>query len=51
MSFLAPIAFSLFALGGVVVFFYILKVRRRRVEVPYLRLWESLVLESLPQVG
>ena len=46
MSFLAPIAFSLFALGGVVVFFYILKVRRRRVEVPYLRLWESLVLES-----
>ena len=46
MSFLAPIAFSLFALSVAVIVLYILKVRRRPVTVPYLRLWETLIAET-----
>ena len=46
MSFAAPLAFSLFALAGAVVVLYILKVKRRPVPVPYLRLWSSLAAET-----
>ena len=46
MSFGAPLAFALSALAAPVVLLYILKVRRRRVSVPYLRLWEELTVET-----
>lgn len=46
MSFGAPLAFGLLALALPVTILYVLKVRRRRVTVPYLRLWEQLVVES-----
>ena len=46
MSFAAPLALLLGALTAPVVLLYVLKVRRRRVAVPYLRLWEELVVET-----
>ena len=46
MSFAAPLAFSLFALGAAVLVLYILKVKRRPVVVPYSKLWESLAPET-----
>lgn len=46
MSWGAPAFLWASLLAGAVVFLYILKVRRRRVDVPYLRLWESLVVET-----
>jgi len=46
MSFAAPLAFALGALSLPVIVLYILKVKRRRVRVPYLRLWESLMVET-----
>lgn len=46
MSFAAPLAFGLLALAAPIVVLYVLKVRRRRVTVPYLRLWEELVVET-----
>lgn len=46
MNFAAPLAFGLAALAAPVVILYILKVKRRRVGVPYLRLWEELLIET-----
>lgn len=46
MSFAAPLAFALGALALPVIVLYILKVKRRRVSVPYLRLWEELLVET-----
>jgi hypothetical protein len=46
MNFAAPFAFGLSALGVAVVILYILKVRRRPVVVPYLRLWQALASET-----
>ena len=46
MSFAAPLALALGALALPVVALYRLKVRRRRVQVPYLRLWEELLVET-----
>lgn len=46
MSFAAPFAFALGTLAIAVIVLYILKVKRRRVVVPYLQLWESLVVET-----
>ena len=46
MSFAGPLFFGMFALAIPVTILYILKVRRRRVTVPYLRLWEQLVIET-----
>ena len=47
MSFAAPLAFALAALAAPILVPYILKVKRRRVAVPYLRLWEELLIEVL----
>jgi hypothetical protein len=46
VTFAAPLLLALGALAAPVVALYLLKVRRRRVSVPYLRLWEQLVVES-----
>jgi len=46
MSFAAPLAFALAALAAPILVLYILKVKRRRVAVPYLRLWEELLIET-----
>ena len=46
MSFGAPLALLLGGLAAPVVVLYVLKVRRRRVEVPYLRIWEELLVET-----
>lgn len=46
MIFAAPLLLALGVLALPLVALYILKVRRRPVVVPYLRLWESLVVES-----
>ena len=46
MSFASPLFFWFAALSGAIVVLYILKVRRRRVTVPYLALWQSLVTET-----
>jgi hypothetical protein len=46
MSFAAPLAFGAFVLAAPVIILYILKVKRRRVAVPYLRLWEQLLVET-----
>ena len=46
MSFGAPLALLLAGLALPVVVLYVLKVKRRRVEVPYLRIWEELLVET-----
>ena len=46
MSFATPLALLLGALAAPVIFLYILKVKRRRVQVPYLRIWEELLVET-----
>ena len=46
MNFAAPLAFALGALALPIVVLYILKIKRRRVSVPYLRLWEELLIET-----
>lgn len=46
MSFASPLFLSLFGLSAFVVALYILKIKRRPVTVPYLRIWESLVAET-----
>ena len=46
MNFAAPLAFALGALAIPITVLYILKVKRRRVQVPYLRLWEQLLVET-----
>jgi von Willebrand factor type A domain/Aerotolerance regulator N-terminal len=46
MSFAAPLAFALGTLALPILVLYILKVKRRRVSVPYLRLWEELLVET-----
>jgi len=46
LNFLAPLLLGLGALAAPVVVLYILKVRRREVRVPYLRLWEQLVIDT-----
>lgn len=46
MSFGAPLAFALGLLALPITVLYILKVKRRRVSVPYLRLWEELLVET-----
>jgi hypothetical protein len=46
VSFAAPFAFALAGLAALVVILYILKIKRRRVVVPYLQLWEQLVSET-----
>lgn len=46
MNFSAPAFFGLAALAAPIVVMYILKVRRRRVSVPYLRIWEDLLVET-----
>lgn len=46
MNFVAPAFFGLAALAAPIVVMYILKVKRRRVSVPYLRLWEELLVET-----
>ena len=51
MSFLAPIPLSLVAwtaaaLGGLAVLAYVLKMRRRRFEVPFSTLWQRVLREK-----
>ncbi len=46
MSFASPLALALGLLALPVVVLYILKIKRRRVGVPYLRLWAELVVET-----
>ena len=46
MSFLAPVMLGLGAIALPVIALYILKVKRRRAQVPYLRLWEELLVET-----
>ena len=46
MNFAAPLLLGLGALAVPVTILYILKVRRRDVRVPYLRLWEQLVVDT-----
>ncbi|HYU14506.1 MAG TPA: BatA and WFA domain-containing protein, partial [Candidatus Acidoferrum sp.] len=51
MTFLAPIPLSLVvwaaaALGGLVVLAYVLKMRRRRFEVPFSTLWQRVLREK-----
>ncbi|MEE8467594.1 MAG: VWA domain-containing protein, partial [Planctomycetota bacterium] len=46
MNFAAPLAFATAALALPIIVLYILKVKRRRVSVPYLRLWEELLVET-----
>lgn len=46
MIFGAPLALWLFALAAPVVALYLLKIKRRQVVVPYLRLWRDLVVET-----
>lgn len=46
MNFAAPLMLGLGALAAPVIVLYILKVRRRDVRVPYLRLWEQLVIDT-----
>ncbi|MDA1263589.1 MAG: VWA domain-containing protein [Planctomycetota bacterium] len=46
MNFAAPLAFGLAALALPILVLYILKIKRRRVSVPYLRLWEELLIET-----
>ena len=46
MNFAAPLAFAATALALPIIVLYILKVKRRRVSVPYLRLWEELLVET-----
>jgi len=46
MNFAAPLAFALGALALPILVLYILKVKRRRVAVPYLRIWEELLVET-----
>ena len=46
MNFSTPAFFGLAALAAPIVVMYILKVRRRRVSVPYLRIWEELMVET-----
>lgn len=46
MTFGSPLLLSLFGLAAVVIALYVLKVKRRPVTVPYLRLWESLIAET-----
>ena len=46
MNFISGAFLGLFGLALPVVVLYILKVRRRPVTVPYLRLWEELVTET-----
>jgi hypothetical protein len=46
MSFATPLALALGALALPIVSLYLLKVRRRRLQVPYLRLWEGLLVET-----
>jgi len=46
MNFAAPLMLGLGALAVPVTILYILKVRRRDVRVPYLRLWEQLVIDT-----
>lgn len=46
MNFAAPLMLALGALAVPVTVLYILKVRRRDVRVPYLRLWEQLVVDT-----
>lgn len=46
MNFGSPLGLWLFALTVPIVAFYLLKVKRRQVVVPYLRLWRDLVVET-----
>ena len=46
MTFAAPLLLALGALALPIVALYILKVKRRDVRVPYLRLWEQLVIDT-----
>jgi hypothetical protein len=46
MNFATPLMLGLGALAVPVTILYILKVRRRDVRVPYLRLWEQLVIDT-----
>jgi hypothetical protein len=46
MNFGAPLMLGLGALALPVTILYILKVRRRSIRVPYLRLWEELVIDT-----
>ncbi|MCP3917519.1 MAG: VWA domain-containing protein [bacterium] len=46
MNFAAPLAFGLAALAAPILVLYILKVKRRKVQIPYLRLWEQLLVET-----
>lgn len=46
MSFAAPLALAMGILAAPVIVLYVLKVKRRRVTVPYLRLWEELIVET-----
>ncbi len=46
MNFAAPIFLGLGALALPVIALYILKVKRRKATVPYLRLWEELLVET-----
>ncbi|MFT7679837.1 MAG: hypothetical protein ACI8QC_003842, partial [Planctomycetota bacterium] len=46
MNFAAPLLLGLGALALPVTVLYILKVKRRRESVPYLRLWEELLVET-----
>jgi hypothetical protein len=46
VSFASPLALLLGLLALPVIVLYILKIKRRRVDVPYLRLWADLVVET-----
>jgi hypothetical protein len=46
LNFAAPLLLGLGALALPVTVLYILKVKRRRESVPYLRLWEELLVET-----
>lgn len=46
MNFGSPLGLWFFALTIPIVAFYLLKVKRRQVVVPYLRLWRDLVVET-----
>lgn len=46
MSFATPLFLGMGALALPVIALYILKVKRRKATVPYLRLWEELLVET-----
>ena len=46
MTFAAPLLLALGAIALPIIALYILKVKRRDVRVPYLRLWEQLVIDT-----